>query len=102
MGLVIIYVTHKDKESAEKIASILLDKKLIGCVNLFPINSMYLWDNKISSDCEYVTLFKTIPELYDKVVLEIENNHDYDIPCILRFDVKSNKKYEDWIKMQII
>ena len=59
MSFIMIYVTHKNKEDAEKIARHLLGKKLIACANIFPINSLYLWKGEIERSKEVVSIFKT-------------------------------------------
>ncbi len=100
MGFIIIYVTHKNLEEAEKITSHLLQKKLIACANLFPIKSAYWWEGKIESSDEVVSILKTKKENWEKVKLEIKKVHPYKVPCIMKIDVEANKDYEDWINSE--
>ena len=96
----IFYVVCKNKEEAKKIAKHLLSKKLIACANIFPIESLYWWQNKIIEDKEAVLICKTT-ENFIEVEREIKKIHSYEIPCILNFDVKVNKEYENWAKSVI-
>ena len=93
----LIYVTHPDKEHAEKISQILIDKKLIACSNIFPINSCYFWNDKMENDKEWVSINKTIPDLIDPIKNIISEHHKYEVPCILNWGVEANEKYYNWV-----
>lgn len=93
-----IYVTCKDNKEAKKIAKILLDKKLIACANIFPIESMYVWKGKITEDKECVLILKALEKNYKKIEEKIKRLHSYDVPFIGRINAKINKEYEMWMK----
>ncbi len=95
--LSIFYITNDSKEEAKKIANYLLEKKLIGCANIFQVNSVFPWENKIDDTEEFVLIAKTIVENKEKVNNAVAKIHPYDIPCILNFEVEVNQKYLDWI-----
>ncbi len=97
MVFIILYVTHKNLENAEKIASHLLQKKLIACANLFPITSSYWWKGKIENSGEIVSLLKTRKENWSKVKSEIKKIHPYETPCIIKMNVEANEDYESWV-----
>lgn len=97
MAFVVIYVTHKDKSSCQKIISHLLKKKLIACANMFPIQSSYWWKGKVEGAHEVVSLLKTKSENWEKVKNEIKSLHSYDTPCIMKMRVEANEEYEQWI-----
>ena len=44
--MTLIYITCKDEEEAVKISKHLLDKRLIACSNMYPIRSMFWWNNR--------------------------------------------------------
>jgi len=98
MSFLNFYITFKNKEEAENIWNILLEEKLIACYNIFPIESGFFWEEKKEKGKEYAWFFKT--SIKNKKVLgkRIEKLHSYKTPCIMRFKVKANKSYEDWIK----
>jgi len=100
MTFIIIYVTHKNLSAAKKIATHLLEKRLIACVNYFPITSSYWWNGKIEQTKEIVSLIKTRSENRKKVESEIKKIHPYKTPCIMKIDVEANSDYEEWIRKE--
>lgn len=97
MGFIVVYITHANLEEAKKITSVLLEKKLIACVNFFPIESSYFWKGNLENSNEMVSIVKTRKENWQKIKEEVEKLHPYDVPCIMKFEVEANKSYEDWI-----
>ena len=59
MKPVIIISTFPDKKTITKIANQLVKKKLVACVNITKISSVYSWKGKIENQSEYLALFKT-------------------------------------------
>lgn len=102
MSFIAIYVTHKDITEAKKISNYLLDKKLIACYNLFPIESSYWWNWNISNSNEIVSLLKTKKSNWDILKKEIINIHPYTTPCIMKYEVEANEDYEKWIENETI
>ena len=108
MKFIIIYITHENLKEAKKVAGALLRNKLIACVNYFPIESAYWWlatslasdggKSKITNSKEIVSLVKTKKENWAKIKKAVEAMHPYEIPCIMKLEVESNKSYADWIK----
>ena len=98
--MISVYITCKDKKEAIKISKHLLKKRLIACSNIFPIKSMYWWNKKIVNDNEIVILAKTTNKNYEKIKKEVKKLHSYDIPCILKINIKANKEYEKWVKKE--
>lgn len=99
--MTLVYITCKDKKEAEKISLHLLRKRLIACANIFPIKSMYWWNNKIVNDNENVIIAKTNNKNFKKAVAEVKKLHSYEIPCILRINATANKEYEDWANREM-
>lgn len=98
MKFILIYTTHKNIEEAEKISNPLLKKKLIACVNYFPITSSYHWKGEIVTASEITAILKTKIENWDKVRSYIESNHPYETPCIIKLaEVEANDSYASWI-----
>lgn len=101
MACTFLYVTAHDKSEARKISKHLLQRKLIACANIFPIESMYRWKGKIVEGKEAVLILKTMKNKVTMVRKEIEQIHSYEIPCIIEIDVKVNEKYGRWMAEQM-
>ena len=97
MNFIFIYITNPTKKEARKIAKHLLEKKLIACANIFPIDSLYWWKGKIAEEKEFVLIAKTKKDNFNRVKKEIEKIHSYTIPCIVKIPVSSNEKYYQWL-----
>lgn len=81
---VILMSTFPDEKSLIKISKILVtDKRLCACVNYTRIKSLYLWENKLKHEDEFLALFKTTSSLIDELKAEIKSNHPYQIPEIV-------------------
>jgi periplasmic divalent cation tolerance protein len=93
----VIYVTFPDEATAKLIGKELLDLKIIACINILPVQSMYLWKGVSEDGNETVGLIKTSTKLLSKCIEIITRLHPYEIPCILNFSVSANKDYYDWV-----
>jgi periplasmic divalent cation tolerance protein len=102
MGFIFIYVTNPDKKTARKVALYLLKKRLVACVNFFPIESAYWWKSKIERTKEYVLIMKTLEKNFEKVKKEIKKIHPYTTPCIIKINVEANEEYDKWLKEEVI
>lgn len=101
MNFIFVYITTPTKKEAKKISRHLLKKRLIACANIFPINSLYWWEGKITEDNEFVLIAKTTNTNFEKVKKEVEKIHSYKIPCIIKIPVSSNKKFFNWLKREV-
>ncbi|MEK6910963.1 MAG: divalent-cation tolerance protein CutA [Nanoarchaeota archaeon] len=99
--MILIYCPCKNNKEADKISRHLLKMKLIACSNLFPIKSLYNWKGKIKNSKEIVMLAKTNNKNFVGCVKEIKKLHSYEIPCIIKLDVKSNREYFNWVENEL-
>jgi len=99
--MILVYITNPTKKWAEKIAKVLLKKRLIVCSNIFEIESFYWWRRKIEKAEEFVLIGKTIEKKYKKIKKEVEKIHPYEVPCVLKIKAEANKGYLNWLKSEI-
>ncbi len=98
MKLTIIVSTYPDKKSITKISNELVKAKIVACVNITKISSIYAWKGKVENTSEYLALFKTTDKNKKILKEKIKSTHPYDVPEIAELGVNSiNKPYFDWI-----
>ena len=95
---IMITTTFDNKEEANKISELLLKERLVSCCQLGNITSSYHWKGKIEHTEEYILQMKSKKELYKEVEKVILENHSYETPQIIAYDlVDGYKGYLDWI-----
>lgn len=101
---IVILVTAKDQEEAQKIARGLLEDKLAACCNIMPkIQSLFWWDGKIDSADEVLLIIKSEKTLWNKIQDKVKELHSYQTPEIIALPVvEGSKEYLDWIKDSIV
>ena len=98
MKPVLIISTYPNKKSILKIANELVKTKIIACVNISKIDSVYSWNGKIQNSSEYIAIFKTVTKNKVKLKKKITETHPYDVPEIAEIDITSiNKSYLNWL-----
>ena len=100
---ILITTTFNNVQEAKKVIDILISKRLVSCCQLSNINSTYHWQGKIVTDQEYLLQMKSKKELFKEVEQTIKNNHSYETPQIVAYDiVEGSKEYLDWIEQETI
>ena len=98
MKPIIIISTYPNKNSINKIANELVKDKIVACVNITKISSIYSWQGKIKNTSEYLALFKTTQKNKKSLKEKIKATHPYDIPEIAEINITSiNKSYLKWL-----
>ena len=100
MAFIAVYITHPGLEEAKRITGHLLERRLIACANLFPMESAYRWQGAVEHAQEVVSLVKTRPEHWEALKDEVERLHPYETPCIMKLEVEANAAYEAWIRAE--
>jgi periplasmic divalent cation tolerance protein len=99
--LAFFYITNPSKEEAKRIAKHLLDKRIIACANIFPIESMYWWDGKITEGSEYVLIAKTSTANSQALEDAVKSIHPYKVPCIIKLPASANNLFSEWLKGEV-
>ena len=98
MKPIIIISTYPNKNSINKIANELVKDKIVACVNITKISSIYSWQGKIKNTSEYLALFKTTQKNKKSLKEKIKATHPYKVPEIIEINITSiNKSYLKWL-----
>ena len=94
----VVLVTVASAEQGQAIARALVAEKLAACVNMFPIESVYLWQGKVNLDREHQLIIKTDLNKFSELAQKIKTLHDYEVPEIIALPiVAGSKPYLDWL-----
>jgi periplasmic divalent cation tolerance protein len=101
-GKVVVLVTASSEEEAEKIASLLLEKRKAACVSVIPrVNSRFWWQGKLDSAQESLLIIKTRAALVPQLIDIVKKAHSYAVPEIVALPVEAgNKDYLDWVDQE--
>jgi len=96
----IIYSTMGSSAEATQIARILVEERLVACVNIIPtVQSIYRWKGAIEEDTECVLIAKTADTKIEQTVKRVQALHSYDVPDIVVFPISTGyEPYLHWIE----
>ena len=96
---VLVYITTPNADEANSLGRLLLEKRLVACVNIVDgINSMYWWEDEIQTDSEVLILAKTTADLAQEVIDVVCENHSYECPCVVALPIGAgNPAFLKWI-----
>ena len=98
-GIKFFYITCPKKKEANKIARLLVKKKLVACANIVNnVDSVFTWKDKVLKTKEILIVGKTMNKNVQKIIKEVKKLHSYDVPCVIFFDIKNgNTDFLKWI-----
>ncbi len=98
-----VVTTVASKEEGEKIAMALLEKRLVGCVQVIgPIESSYWWQGRIEQSEEWLCIAKTERKFFAQIEETIKALHSYEVPEILAVPVVAGSEdYLRWLYEQV-
>lgn len=93
-------MTAPDRAEALKIGRVLVEKKLVACINVWDgMQSLYWWEGKIEEAQEAVLIAKTERSKFDSLQLVVKAIHSYKVPCIVALPIEGgNPDYLKWLK----
>jgi periplasmic divalent cation tolerance protein len=98
MPVQLVYATFPDTDSAQALGRRCLEAGLAACFTHWQAGTQYRWEGEIVEDEETLVLFKTAPERREELVSFLEDEHPYDVPCLLPIDSEeANPAYAEWI-----
>jgi len=100
-GLVVL-TNLPDRAAAERIAELVIEKKLAACVNILaPCRSVYRWKGAVQHDEEHPMLLKTTTERYAELERAIRGAHPYELPEIIAVPIERGLAgYLGWVEAE--
>ncbi len=96
-------MTHlPNRDSAERLAEHLIEKRLVACVNIMPAcTSIYHWRGKIESAAEIPMQMKSTRAQYAAIEMTIRQLHPYELPEITYVHLDGGESaYIQWIQQE--
>lgn len=94
----IVLTTTNEETDTKTIIQTLLSKQLAACIQTMPINSHYVWKEKVCVDNETLLIIKTKRSLYDQVEQAIFDMHNYEVPQIVQLSIDNGlNPYLAWL-----
>jgi periplasmic divalent cation tolerance protein len=98
----VIYITAGDLEEAKRIGKTLIEERFAACANIFPIQSIYRWKNKIDEANEFGIIVKTKSEKVKDIERRVKEIHSYEVPCVVSFKMdEGSADYLKWIEESV-
>lgn len=100
--MVFVYTTCRDADEAKKISTLLIEKHFAACVNMWPIESCYMWEGAMKCEKEYGVLIKTNENKIQDIEDMVMKNHTYSTPFVGAVDVRRiNRAYKEWMSQVV-
>jgi len=98
----IIYLVCANEEEADKIADVLLEKRMIACAKKLPVQSRFRWEGKIDSAKEILLLLETKEGKFEEIEPEVRKIHSHD--TFVMTSIKTDKVsdgVEKWLESEL-
>lgn len=95
----LVLTTAGSKEEAQKIARVLVERRLAACVNIIPqVESVYRWQGGVEEAQEWLLVIKTRSTAVEGVFSAIRELHSYEVPEGISLSIESGSAaYLKWI-----
>lgn len=99
----LVLSTCADSESADLLASVLVESGLAACVNIVPgLRSVYQWKGEVVKDDELLLVIKSRSDRFEQLKQAILERHPYELPEVIAVPVEAgHAPYLAWIDSQL-
>ena len=94
--VILVQTTEADAIKAEALASELLTRRLVACVSLTPITSLYRWRGELQQEHEVQLLMKTTQNRLEQLRSAVMDLHSYATPEWLSWAAVASPGYGNW------
>jgi periplasmic divalent cation tolerance protein len=80
----VVLTTAPDRDTAARLARVLVEERLAACVNLVPgVRSVYRWQGRVEEADEILLVVKTRADRADALARRVSDLHPYELPELL-------------------
>jgi periplasmic divalent cation tolerance protein len=96
---IVLVISTVPRDASERIASAMVEERLVACVNAAPVTSRFFWKGECCTEQEDLLIMKTRRDLAQKVMARLQAIHPYDVPEILVLPVLAGyERYLEWVR----
>lgn len=100
---ILVMTTCGSSEEAERVARLLLERRLAACVNIGgPVRSLYRWKGTVEDAAEWTLTLKSRRDLFPRLREELEKAHAYEVPEVIAIPVvDGSEAYLHWMDEEL-
>jgi len=97
---VVVFVTVPNQDIAASMAKVLVEEKLVACVNILPgVRSIYAWQGKLCDEAELLCVLKTRRTLFPTLRERVVAMHPYEVPEVIALPITAgHEPYLAWLQ----
>ena len=101
---IVILCTCESADEADRLARVLVERRLAACVNILPaIRSYYRWQGALESSEECLLIIKSSRQLFAPLRAAIEEAHSYEVPELIALPiVEGSPAYLSWMSDNLV
>jgi periplasmic divalent cation tolerance protein len=98
-ALIAVVTTTATRDEAQRLATALVERRLVACAQLSDIESLYRWQGAVQQASECRLVLKTTAGRYAAVEAAIRALHAYQLPAIFALPVtQAFEDYAGWVR----
>ncbi len=99
MDEIVVLITVGSEAEARNIATVLVEKRLVACVNILPgVRSIFRWEGEVTEESECLLMAKTVNSTFDQVASTVKSLHSYSVPEVIALPIQQGlSEYLSWI-----
>lgn len=95
----IVMTSIGTEDEAEALAQAIVEARLAACVQVQRVRSLYIWQDALHREPEWVLHIKTLDARYAVLEAFIRERHSYQTPEIVRVPISAGSAdYLDWLR----
>jgi len=100
---VVVFITAGSMAKAEMLAHVLVEERLVACVNLLPgCRSVFRWEGEVQSEHEVFMIAKSKREIAEALIQRVLELHSYDEPEVIALPIEvGSAGYLQWIDAEV-
>ena len=96
---IVVILCTAAPDAAAAMAEQLVDRRLVACVSIVPVQSTYRWKGRVRCEPEQLMIAKTTKARADAAVAALRSLHPYEVPEIIVLPVTAgHAPYLDWVR----